>query len=250
MFDGCPTVRLGDSKTDFVDVMRVIYDIFYFDNLRADSRLKDLINFVSGILRISTKYGMVSIRKKCISILQEAFPSTLATCETVLSRKYEYVPGEVVRIIPLARETNLPMVLPWAFYLCAHISVNEVMTNSVLSWRDKALCLAGKERLWEAQKALTHQFLMQFKPLAGCTSGCQTRYSCGVTWRDTEVLRLEPHPLAEYKDWGTFPSQQVCPKCLSAMKLQHKEGREKVWEMLPGIFELGTWDLITKDQNC
>lgn len=191
---------------------------------------------------------MVSIRKKCISIMQEAFPSTLATCDAVLSRNYEYVPSEIVRIIPLARETNVPMVLPWAFYLCTHISVNEIMTNSVLSWRDKALCLAGKERLWEAQKTLTHEFLMQFKSISGCTSACQARFPCGITWKQTEVLRLTPHPL-EYKDWGTFQSQ-LCQKCLSAIKSQHKEGREKVWEMLPEIFELGTWDQISKGQDC
>ena len=191
---------------------------------------------------------MVTIRKKCISVMQEAFPSTLATCDTVLSRKYEYVPSEVVRIIPLARETNVPIVLPWAFYLCGHIPVDGIMTNSVLSWRDKALCLAGKDRLWEAQKTLTHEFLMHLKPAIGCNSGCQARFSCGITWRDTEALRLNPHPLEEYKDWS-FPFQ-ICSKCLSAMKLQHKEGREKVWEKLPAIFELGTWDEIAREQNC
>lgn len=249
MYDGCPSVKLTDSKTDFIDVMRVMYDVFYFDALRADAKLKDLINFISGILRVSTKYNMVAIRKKCISVMQGAFPSTLATCDIVLSKKYEYVPSEVVRIIPLARETNVPVVLPWAFYLCGHISVEGIMTNTVLSWRDKALCLAGKDRLWEAQKTLTHEFLMHFKPAPGCNSACQSRFSCGITWRDTEALRLNPHPLEEYKDWGTFPFQ-LCPKCLSAMKLQHKEGREKVWEMLPVIFELGTWDDIVREQNC
>lgn len=266
MYDGCPTVTLADSKSDFVEVMKVMYDILwvilfcnidhndtestsYFDTLRADSKLKDLINFISGILRISTKYNLVSIRKKCISVLQEAFPSTLAACDSVLSRKYEYVPSEVVRIIPLAREANVPIVLPWAFYLCGHIPVDGIMTNSVLSWRDKALCLAGKERLWEAQKTLTHEFLMHFKPAPGCGSGCQAHFSSGITWKDTEALRLNPHPLEEYKDWGTFPFQ-LCARCLTAMKQRHKEGREKVWERLPVIFELGTWDEITKEQNC
>lgn len=27
MFDGCPAVTLPDSKTDFIDVMRVMYDV-------------------------------------------------------------------------------------------------------------------------------------------------------------------------------------------------------------------------------
>lgn len=26
-YDGCPTVKLADSKTDFIDVMRVMYDV-------------------------------------------------------------------------------------------------------------------------------------------------------------------------------------------------------------------------------
>jgi hypothetical protein len=27
MYDGCPTVKLTDSKVDFIDVMRVMYDV-------------------------------------------------------------------------------------------------------------------------------------------------------------------------------------------------------------------------------
>ena len=27
MFDGCPAVKLADSKTDFIDVMKVMYDM-------------------------------------------------------------------------------------------------------------------------------------------------------------------------------------------------------------------------------
>ena len=27
MYDGCPTVKLADSKTDFIDVMKVMYDV-------------------------------------------------------------------------------------------------------------------------------------------------------------------------------------------------------------------------------
>jgi hypothetical protein len=96
------------------------------------------------------------------------------------------------------------------------------------------LCLAGKERLWEARKTFTHEFLMHFKPAQGCSFLAVKRISLvEYTWKDTETLRQNPHwhPLEEYKDWSTFPFQ-LCTKCLSAMKVRHKEGREKVWEML------------------
>jgi len=249
-YDGCPKVDLhGDSVTDFVDVMRVLYDAFssHFDKIKPDTNLSTLITFISGILRISTKYGMHQLRNKCIAIIQDKFPSTLKGCDDVLSRGIQYVPSEIVRIIPLARETTVPKVLPWAFYLCAHISVDEILANSVLDWRDKALCLAGKERLWEMQKTLTHSFLLDFKQAPGCSTGCHARVPRALKLNDIESLRINPHPLEEYTDWKSLT---VCNKCLQAVETQHKEGREKVWQMLPSIFHLGTWDDICKDQSC
>ncbi|KAF9557088.1 hypothetical protein CPC08DRAFT_736881 [Agrocybe pediades] len=246
-YDGCPCVDLQDSVNDFVDVLRVIYDAFHFDKIKPDTSLSALITFIAGILRISTKYSMQALRNKCISIIQDKFPSTLRGCDDVLARGIQYVPSEIVRIIPLARETTVPKVLPWAFYLCAHISVDEILANSVLSWSDKALCLAGKERLWAMQKTMTHSFLLDFKQAPACTTGCQGRMPRNLKLADIESLRINPHPLEEYTDWKTL---MICVKCQAMAEAQHREGREKVWQALPTLFHLGTWDEIFKDQAC
>ncbi|KAF8149053.1 hypothetical protein B0H34DRAFT_734667 [Crassisporium funariophilum] len=249
MYDGCPTVWLTDSKNDFTDVMRVLYDAFYFDKLKPDSPLTTLIAFISGLLRISTKYDMQQLRQKCISIIQDKFPSTLAGCDMVLSRQYKYIPAEIVRVIPLARETNVATVLPWAFYLCAQIGVDDILKDPVLSWRDKALCLAGKEFLWEAQKSNTHKFLLEFNQALDCPHNCHRSVASNstMTWQNAEIMRITPHPLEEYVDWKDV---RVCRKCLDMVMLQHRIGREKVWEKLPSYFQLGTWDDIIKDQSC
>jgi len=219
----------------------------HFDKLRPDSNLSSMINFVSGILRISTKYHMTQLRGKCIGIIQEKFPSTLAGCDSVLSKEIKYNPTEIVRVIPLAREANVPLVLPWAFYLCTHISVDDILSNTVLSWRDKALCLAGKERLWEMQKNKTHRFLFEFNPSVQCSSGCSLRHYTTLDWRGAEALRIGPHPLEEYTDWKAF---KICGKCLDMMVGQHKEGRQKVWDLLPSLFQLGTWEQISQEQTA
>jgi len=219
----------------------------HFDNLRSDTSLTDLITFLSGILRVSTKYGMVQLRNKCISIIQDKFPSTLAGCDDVLKREIRYIPSEIVRVIPLARETNVPRVLPWAFYLCAQIGVDEVVQNTVLSWKDKTLCLAGKENLWELQKSTTHTFLLNFQPSPQCSTGCKVRMPDTFTLEAIEGLRVAPHLLEEYKDWNAL---RLCAKCQAFAQGQHRDGREKVWGMLPSIFHLGTWDDIFKDQSC
>ncbi|CAA7265774.1 unnamed protein product [Cyclocybe aegerita] len=227
--------------------MRVIYDSFHFDKIAPETSLTELVTFISGILRISTKYGMLQIRQKCINIIQDKFPSTLAGCDDVLKRKILYVPSEIVRVIPLARETNVPRVLPWAFYLCAQISVEELLENQTLSWRDKALCLAGKENLWEMQRTVTHTFLLNFQPSPHCSTGCKMRMPTTFSLEDFEGLRTSPHLLEEYQDWTGL---RLCAKCQAFAQAQHREGREKVWQKLPGLFHLGTWDDIFKDQSC
>ncbi|GLB39532.1 hypothetical protein LshimejAT787_0700420 [Lyophyllum shimeji] len=244
--DGVEIARLSDNLSDFTDVMRSLYEPFHFDKLSADADLATLIQFVSGILRISTKYNILPLRTKCINVLRTKFPSSLAACDQLLSSGYKYVASTIVRAIPLARETNIPEILPWAFYISTNISNDALLEDPVLSWKDKAICLVGKNQLWEMQKSVTHKFLFEFTKAQTCQYSCQSRLPPLMSWRRTEELRCSPHPLNQFEDWESL---KVCVKCLDQTQVQHQRGREKVWKMLPTIFQLGTWEDIHKEQN-
>ena len=219
----------------------------HFDLLPADADLNTLIKFISGILKLSTKYIMKQVRQKCISVLQSKFPSTIQGCDALLSSKYLYPPDAIVRAIPLAREKVVPENLPWAYYISTHIPTEELLKDTSLAWRDKALCLAGKERLWDAQKTITHSFLFTFDRSPGCISLCNQAYQLDrQTWKGLEHLRKSPHPLEAYVDWSSI---NTCKKCREQMEKQHKAGREKLWELLPGIFDLGSWKELKDDQT-
>ena len=192
---------------------------------------------------------MQQIRNKCISMIQDKFPSTLAGCDDVLRRNIIYRPSEIDRLIPLARETNIPRVLPWAFYLCTQMGTDELLKNNVLSWKDKALCLAGKECLWDMRKTATHSFLLNFIPASNCTSSCKTRMPepFPEALDAIETLRKTPHVLEEYTEWGGL---RLCIRCQTFLQAQHRNGRERVWQSLPSFFQLGTWEDIFKEQSC
>ncbi|KAF8884993.1 hypothetical protein BD779DRAFT_1442763 [Infundibulicybe gibba] len=72
--DECPIIHLPDSLLDFEDTMKALYRPFHFDSLPANADLSTTITFISGMLRISTKYNLHLLRKKCISVLQQKFP--------------------------------------------------------------------------------------------------------------------------------------------------------------------------------
>ncbi|KAG5350367.1 hypothetical protein C0989_011323 [Termitomyces sp. Mn162] len=166
--EGCSVVHLQDDLHDFTQVIKAIYKPFYFDELPQNADLRKLLGFISGILKISTKYNLTRIRQKCIDILQGKFPTTLSGCEELVSSGYQYNATTVVSAIPLARETNVPEILPWAFYISTNIDTDTLLADPVLSWRDKALCLAGKSQLWERQKEDTHKFLFEFARPSDC----------------------------------------------------------------------------------
>ncbi|KAF5373481.1 hypothetical protein D9615_009460 [Tricholomella constricta] len=244
--EGVPVVHLTDNLADFTDVMRALYEPFHFDKLAPDADLATLIQFVSGILRISTKYNILTLREKCIAVLRTKFPSSLSACDRLISSRYKYVASTIVRAIPLARETNVPEILPWAFYISTNIANDTLLEDSVLSWRDKALCLVGKNQLWEMQKSITHKFHFEFSKAPTCQLPCQSRLPQLMSWRRTEELRVSPHPLEQYLDWDSL---KVCPRCVEYAQMQHQKGREMVWKTLPSMFQLGSWEDIQKEQN-
>ncbi|TFK70215.1 hypothetical protein BDN72DRAFT_819245 [Pluteus cervinus] len=246
MLDGHPIVVLQDTIEDIVDVLRVLYQPFYFDKLPSNADLGSLVKFISGILRISTKYSMRILRQKCIAILQSKFPSTLAGCER--ASEVQYSSETVLAAIPLAREANIPGILPWAFYIAAHMPHEKLIKDTTLSWRDKALCLAGKERLWEAFKTHTHFFLFEVPRVTSCQVGCAMRasQSKAMDWNSAERMRSGPNPLEPYSLWNDL---RLCPACLKHMEAKHYEGRSKLWEQLPTYFMLGTWEDIKREQE-
>ncbi|KAF8643193.1 hypothetical protein AX16_009170 [Volvariella volvacea WC 439] len=248
LLNGVPVMHMQDDLDDVLATLKVIYEPFYFDNLPPNAELSTLLIFVSGILRISTKYSMRTLRQKCITILQRRFPSTLASCDELLASKYTYPSAaDVIRAIPLAREANVPEILPWAYYIATHVSVESIMGEKSLSWKDKALCLAGKEKLWDAYRLLTHSFLFDVHRVPGCPSNCYARTShpSNVDWRLVDSVRSSPHPLDIQTKWD---SVNVCGHCLKTIEAAHRTGREKVWNLLPSYFGLGSWEEIRKDQ--
>jgi hypothetical protein len=48
-------------------------------------------------------------------------------------------------------------------------------------------------------------------------------------------------PLADENE-GLWENFSVCPSCLEAAKQCYRATRQKLWDDLPSIFDLGTWE--------
>ncbi|KAF8963451.1 hypothetical protein BDZ97DRAFT_1661674 [Flammula alnicola] len=123
-----PVVYLYDSAEDVGNLLTALYDGPNFGNNDDDD-----FRAVSGILRLSTKYLIDSLRAKALAHLSIAWPSDLKTWDARedLSRGYE-IEGRTHRyphpfsVISLAREVNAPYLLPSAFYELSRYSTTQI----------------------------------------------------------------------------------------------------------------------------
>ncbi|KAJ7354613.1 hypothetical protein DFH08DRAFT_48272 [Mycena albidolilacea] len=241
MIEGCHVVQLHDSADDFVDMLKGIYNPSHFDTLPEE--LGDILTWISGMLRLSTKYMIVSLRQRCVSILKARFPGTFADYTAMISSPHRkhYKSGDVMTAILLAQECNLRELLPYAYYCVARMGLARIVGDSPadISWREKAVCLVGRERLRWAEMSLSHSFLFAFRAAPNCvTPQCALAHGPHKEWRVLEAARA-PNPLKVYTRWQAL---NVCVECIAYAQAQHQAGREEVWQHLPVIFELPGWD--------
>ncbi|KAJ7623263.1 hypothetical protein FB45DRAFT_925108, partial [Roridomyces roridus] len=125
--ESCPVVKLAeDTAEDVANFLAALYDGPDFgNNDREDFRA------VAGVLRLSTKYIVDTLRTKALAHLSIAWPTSLKGWDARedLARSFEmetsasgghFYPNPIA-VINLARECNAPALLPAAFYdLCRY----------------------------------------------------------------------------------------------------------------------------------
>ncbi|KAF8826080.1 hypothetical protein HHX47_DHR6000588 [Lentinula edodes] len=120
-FENCPLIELHDKADDVGNLFVALYDGPHFGNNDQDD-----FRVVSGVLRLSTKYLVDSLREKAIAHLSIAWPSTLKGWDARedVARAYEMETGtsgarlypSPLAVINLAREVDAPTLLPSAFF--------------------------------------------------------------------------------------------------------------------------------------
>ncbi|KAJ7281604.1 hypothetical protein C8J57DRAFT_78974 [Mycena rebaudengoi] len=129
--ENCPVVFLHDKAEDVASLLAALYDGPNFgNNDQEDFRI------VSGILRLSTKYIVDSLRSKALAHICLAWPSTLKAWDARedVARAFEmetattgghFYPSPIA-VINLAREVNAPCLLPAAFYDLCRYSYSQI----------------------------------------------------------------------------------------------------------------------------
>ncbi|KAJ6480496.1 hypothetical protein C8R47DRAFT_1218697 [Mycena vitilis] len=252
--DGCPVVRLWDDERDLCYFLNAIFDYEFFAPFPA----KTSFDIIAGVIRLSTKYEVASLRKRALQHLASAFPFTPAQFPG--SPSWKIRDHQWIRVVLFAREMSIDWILPVAFYRVVEKCTPSELLNGTdiddvhfeLAPADKLLSVEQSLALCgSASSQLTH-FLWDRKLNPGCPGLIATKYAITVDCltprldacmmvEDRRTRRVSPMYLWIAADWARL---SVCGTCKSAMTVAHEAALEAFWTGLPARFGLSEWEVL------
>ncbi|KAI0640935.1 hypothetical protein C8Q79DRAFT_920559 [Trametes meyenii] len=172
--DGCPNVLLDDSPDDLRELFRLIFP----RNTRLKLARSTIdIEVLSAIIRLDHKYELTDLYAQATGYLAEYYTSNYdAWVSEKNASHWEPEPIHAISAIALAHLTNMPSILPTAFYICATLSPSEIVEGFTrrdgvverLSKEDLKRCLNLRDRLVNAHTVITLALLKA--PSKMCTA--------------------------------------------------------------------------------
>lgn len=215
-----------------------------------------LFPVLSALLAIGQKYDFRELYIDAQNRVYRAIPATLRQYDQVKNPEIVGFPNDLAQWVALARRTGLLSILPWTYLSCCKAYTADKIKNglaeegnkSKLSLHDQLTCLAGTLAIHAAQADTTYIWLHDVDtPLS---SNCATTYLCTEIRRD---VRVEKFPLAPdimgFERWDSRFSSGLCKHCAAAARTKHEAGRKKLWNQLPGLFNLPPWSELLKERE-
>jgi len=233
----------GDTDEDIIILLRTIYERNFYDKYR-----KTDINVILGLLRISSKYEITSIRSDVIQQLKSCYPSTLADFDELNHKQPSYspvlmigstgkeiLPEDSFRLLELALQTKARSIMPLLFYSCACTDIDAItimVATGLLCSTDALKLLVGRHKLIVSFH-VGMQTLRQTQGMC-CSRMISTQLGGSSSWVDI------PYGIVELK----LLQSRVCSDCRKIMKPKIQKIRQEYWDEIPRAFGLGDWESI------
>ena len=211
-----------------------------------------------AILKLSEKYEVDKLRRRVINALAPFFPTTLSAFDE-LRAQGATAQFHQLRVIyhiislELALESTAPSFLPYLLHFLAGQKtevLNLILSGDgdsgkslIVSPRTRNALLVARQRLsaLARKEVFAKIFEVGVCEQAGRCNGLRLAFIIDFQSPDGY---LDPLQVARAFDQDL--PDLFCPSCAAPMSQSINEGRARVWDQLPKIFDLPSWDELKK----
>ncbi|KAF7291170.1 BTB domain-containing protein [Mycena indigotica] len=240
--DGCPVVKLHDSAADVEVFLRAIFDSSFFE----PPPTKTTLPTISGILRLSHKYDVQFLRRRALQHLDTGYPTSLAVYEISGTETFSSDGlDDSLLTIRVASEVGASWVLPTAFYFLCYSDMRDILNSPqwpLLSPVDQETTIVSYTKQRLACPPILPFLRIPF------VEGCTSLKECD-DYRVQNLANVHnwniSDPLGSYRDWTPFENL-ICAYCLKQAEEYHRQARRKLWDELPEIYGLPSWEELER----
>lgn len=213
------------------------------------------IDVIIGILRLSAKYEVGYLRRRALSHLDTLFPLTLSAFDE--RQKHRTMPKRLntaFYIAALANQLGMEWLLPQTLYCVCAGPPRDIIegaewegeTRVHLDTVNKVRCIEGLVELGTRERRDVLGFLTVNK-VEGCKSQDECRMGRIAMVRKLDKRRDRVDPLGVLQGrWAQY-EESVCKVCVKEGKRAHREARKELWNELPEIFGLQSWESLLSE---
>ncbi|KAJ7879933.1 hypothetical protein B0H14DRAFT_2341092 [Mycena olivaceomarginata] len=248
--EGCPLVELHDDVEDVKHLLTILYN----PTLPVPSKKTHEFAVVAALIRLGRKYDFRNLLDAAIEVVMLANPTTLdKVASASKNRCIDYYRGIEFDMLALARENNIMMALPYAYYrvvrqytqleLLDGVAIKDCRKTS-LDPIDQRQCLLGRERMMMKQM-LPGYTLGWF---ANCDHGdCTNIQECSDQRELTLQVFFEIPRVRALDSHVSYCRDELCAACARHLEELFDAGRKRMWQDLPSFFDLPPWNELKND---
>ncbi|KAI0341195.1 hypothetical protein BDW22DRAFT_1333230 [Trametopsis cervina] len=260
MYEGRPLVATaGDTAADMRAFLTALHDSSLdFSSQYIDAKSLKLVDIprIISILRLSTKYDVVHLRRRAIEALQVWYPRNVSS---YISLSSSSTPREDllrhITIANIARETGSFVLLPAALLFCCSTADARTLYDGVsvdgvyhdLHPDNKRAIFIGRPLLMHHARTRTQGFFFNPHFSEGSGQKCLTAERCAEFRKIyTSVYDHKEDPWMNpffRLNWKAIRSA-CCTNCTLSWETHNLRGMKDLWEELPALFDLTSWAVV------
>ncbi|KAJ6456766.1 hypothetical protein C8R47DRAFT_996120, partial [Mycena vitilis] len=258
--DGCAVVVLHDSARDVEAFLRAIFDSrrvqsqILFPYFMPPPEVAD-IYVILGILRLSHKYNVQYLHRRALLHLEREFylQSAQAYRDSydwdlpAYSSPTDTGPFQcILATIQAAHEVSALWLLPVAYYQACDFE-DETIAKANVPGSQEYVQQCMKSRVSLVRE---HVVCMGFLKASSATGTCMLPRKCNAARLEgvelyfsyvADDLDVNPLQVWDRPEWTHIAEHGMCSPCLQKAQTMHSDALDKLWDRLPGIFDLPPW---------